>query len=91
MLELLFIMFVDASLVNLWDSERLQRDEAIQRKCIPVMTWEAVWLEAGCSRGLPRLMLDVALKLDVGLNRQSGSEGKMQQLTQKNLKPSSEI
>ena len=25
------------------------------------MTQEAVWLEAGCSRGLPRLTLDVAL------------------------------
>lgn len=47
--------------MNLWDSERLQRDEAIQRKCVPEMTQEAVWLEAGCSRGLPRLTMDVAL------------------------------
>lgn len=54
-------MFVDASLMNLWDSERLQRDEAIQRKRVPMMMQEAVWLEAGCSRGLPRLTLDVAL------------------------------
>lgn len=50
MLELLFIVFVDASLMNLWDSERLQRDEAIQRKRVPVMMQEAVWLEAGCSK-----------------------------------------
>lgn len=41
--------------------QRLQRDEAIQRKRVPVMTQEAGWLEAGCSRGLPGLTLDVAL------------------------------
>lgn len=50
-------MLVNASLMNLWDNER---DEAIQKKRVPVVTQEAAWLEAGYLRVLPCLRLVVA-------------------------------
>lgn len=48
---MLIILLVDVLLMNSGASERVQRDEVILSQCMPVMMWEAVCLDTGCSRG----------------------------------------